>query len=160
MVSEQVIIDVLVNTGTAEAQLETLQGKIDETITWWKVHRRDVMLGLGAVNQLIAITAKIATQTTDEVSKALTKMLQSLLAVVNSTVSALIAVATGYAATGIGTILAAAIAAFAAGMSIGQSIAITATQSQVLSELGAVQQRLSIVEQGAILRGQMMGGGF
>jgi len=160
MVSEQVIIDVLVNTGTAEAQLETLQGKIDETITWWKVHRRDVMLGLGAVNQLIAITAKIATQTTDEVSKALTKMLQSLLAVVNSTVSALIAVATGYAATGIGIPLAAAIAAFAAGMSIGQSIAITATQAQVLSELGAVQQRLSIVEQGAILRGQMMGGGF
>jgi len=160
MVSEPVIIDVLVNTTTAEAQLDSLSEKVNNTITWWKEHRRDIMIGLGAVNQLIAITAKIASQTTDEVSKALTKMLQSLLAVVNSTVSALIAVATGYAATGIGIPLAAAITAFAAGLSIGQSIAITATQAQVLAELGNVQQRLDTVEQGAIFRGQMIGGGF
>jgi hypothetical protein len=158
MVSEQVVIDVVVNTMAAEAQIAAVGDKIDSTIERWKANRQEIMLGLSALNQIVAITAKIASKTADEVGKGMLKIMQSLLSVVNSTVSAMIAVAAGYAATGIGIPIAAAIASFAAGLSIGQSIVIIGEQAQLLADMENVKSRLSVAESQANFRAFM--GGF
>jgi membrane-associated protease RseP (regulator of RpoE activity) len=155
-VSEQVVIDVVVNTQAAEAQIAAVEDKIDSTIERWRANRQEIMLGLSALNQVVAITAKIASKTADEVGKGMLKILQSLLSVVNSTVSAMIAVAAGYAATGIGIPIAAAVAAFAAGLSIGQQIVIIGVQ--LLADMENVKSRLSTVESQANFRAYM--GGF
>ena len=157
MVSEQVVIDVIVNTQAAEAQLASLGDKVDTTVEGWKAHRREIMIGLTAVNQIIAITAKLASNTTDEVGKAMLKVMQSLMLVVNSTVSAMIAVAAGYTSTGILAPIGAAIAAFAAGLSIGQGLVILGEQARILADMESVKNRLATVESQTQFRAFMGG---
>jgi hypothetical protein len=144
--SDQVIIDVLVNTATAEAELESLGGKIDSTVATWKAHRTDIMLGINAVNQMIMITARLASNTADEVGRAMLKTMQSLMAVVNATTSAMIAVAAAYMSTGVLAGIGAIVAGFAAGFSMGQSVIILGEQAKILADIQHIRQRLDSIE--------------
>ena len=163
MVSDAITIFLGVDTTQLDAELMVTQGKIDSVVSAWQNHRREIMMSLGIVNQMIGIVSKIASKVTDELGKAMLKMVQSLLAVVNATVSAMIAVAAGYASTGVLAPIGAAVAAFAAGLGIGQSIAISIVEAQLIADLMGVNTRLSTVErqqQAASQFRSMMGAGI
>ncbi len=157
MVSD-VNVTIGVDTTAAIGDIEDVKGRIDTVVRLWNENRREIMLGLSIVNNLMSVTTRIANKVTDETGRALVKVLNSLLAVVSNTVSVLIATATAYAATGILAPIAAALAAFTAGFSVGQSVAILQTQATVLAEMSDVRVRLTALEFKTQFSGQFGGG--
>jgi hypothetical protein len=159
MVSEQqVTIDVLVNTAQAEASLNDLQSRVDDTVQGWRIKRSDIMKGLSEVNQFINIVGRLAARTTDAVGSAILKIIQSFLATVNATFSLAIATAAMYTSTGVLAGVGAALAAFAAGYSIGQTAAIIQTQGAMITKFAEIRSRLSSLEQRNVFTGWHGGG--
>jgi len=153
--SDALMIFLGVDTTELDADLLVVQGAMDDTIKAWQEHRRQIMQGIGIVNQMMAIVNKIASQTVDETGRAMLRITQSLLTAVNATVSAMIAVAAGYTSTGILAPVGAAVAAFAAGLSIGQSIAILAAEGEIQNNMRIAQQRINTAASQQMFRGFM-----
>ncbi len=153
--TEEVRVDLTLNTSQADAEIEAVQGRVDAVVAGWKAARAEVMRGLGVINQLIVIAIRVAKMTGDVVGQSMLRILQSLMTVITSTVSVMIALSATYITSGILAPVGLVLAAFALGLSIGETAGVIAAQAQVLARMEHVNSRLSALEG---FRAQM--GGF
>lgn len=157
--SEQVTIDVVVDSTQAAAEWKALQGKVDGQVREWRAQRQVIIHELSQVQQGIGLLVRAIRMTAEATGTALDPMQNALLGLVSSTTSLIVSTAIALTAGSLGILAGVAIgmAAFAYGMEIAHTVKLLADFKTLRESMGEVQMRMSNIERGQQMRG-MFGG--
>lgn len=156
MSSDALLIFLGIDSTQAEAELDSLDARIDTTFREWDRTRSEIMRGMSYVNQAIGLVVRMAGKVIDETGRSMLQVIQSLFSTVAATTNVMLAAAGGYISTGVLAPVGLALMAFAAGFNAGQTAALIQKQAELQAEFSNIGRRIGAVER-KILDKQFMG---
>jgi hypothetical protein len=145
MVSDDVTIRLGVDTTQADAEIATLQSKIDRQATEWQLKRQQIINEMQNISSGISdifMAVRLAAQVTGQ---ALDPIFNALMATVSATVSLMIATATALAAGSVGILgwISIALTAAAVGYNVAQFGRLLAEKQVLDARLMSVESRVA-----------------
>jgi len=146
--SEEVLINIAIDSTEAEMDMSILQGKIDQQVREWRMQRQvivsqlhDLSRGIGLLIRGIRLVAEATGQTLDPMQNALLGLVSSTTSLIIST-----AIALTVGSLGLLTGVALAMSAFAYGMEIAHTIKLLADFAALRATIDGVKTRLTNLE--------------